>query len=271
MHYVILRDDDTNAFTPVACLERLYRPFLERGLPVNLAVVPDVRTDAAGLDGRLEQFLFFKNGCADLTKPIGDNEKLVHYLREQPGFHVVQHGYDHSFLEFDSANAGDIRDRLDQGTRLLTDAGFARPQTFVAPYDKFSAASLRESARQFRVISTGWFELERLPVFWWPKYALGKLAREPHWRIGQTLLLTHPGCLLSQQRPRASMLETVKQSVASRRLTVLVTHWWEYFPDGKPDEAFIGILHETAAWLADQPDVKVISFDDLASGGRALM
>jgi len=66
------------------------------------------------------------------------------------------------------------------------------------------------------------------------------------------------------------MLETVKQSVASRRLTVLVTHWWEYFPDGKPDEAFIGILHETAAWLADQPDVKVISFDDVASGGRAV-
>ncbi|HLZ53626.1 MAG TPA: DUF2334 domain-containing protein, partial [Verrucomicrobiae bacterium] len=111
MHYVILRDDDTNAFTPVACLERLYRPFLQRGLPVNLAVVPDVRTDAASFDGRLEQFLFFKNGCVELTKPIGDNEELVHYLREQPGFHVVQHGYDHSFLEFDSANAGDIRDR----------------------------------------------------------------------------------------------------------------------------------------------------------------
>ena len=35
MRYVILRDDDTNALTPVDCLERLYRPFLNRGLPVN--------------------------------------------------------------------------------------------------------------------------------------------------------------------------------------------------------------------------------------------
>ena len=46
MRYVIIRDDDTNASTPVECLERLYRPFLERGLPVNLAVIPDVSTDA---------------------------------------------------------------------------------------------------------------------------------------------------------------------------------------------------------------------------------
>ena len=42
MHYVIIRDDDTNAFTPVECLERLYRPFLNAGLPINLAVIPDV-------------------------------------------------------------------------------------------------------------------------------------------------------------------------------------------------------------------------------------
>ena len=45
MRTVIIRDDDTNALTPVDCLERLYRPFLVRGLPVNLATIPEVRTD----------------------------------------------------------------------------------------------------------------------------------------------------------------------------------------------------------------------------------
>ena len=35
MRYVILRDDDTNALTPVEWLERLYRPFLDRDLPVK--------------------------------------------------------------------------------------------------------------------------------------------------------------------------------------------------------------------------------------------
>src|ERR1041384_832138 len=45
MRYVILRDDDTNALTPVEYLERLYRPFLDNGFPVNLATIPNVRTD----------------------------------------------------------------------------------------------------------------------------------------------------------------------------------------------------------------------------------
>jgi len=59
------------------------------------------------------------------------------------------------------------------------------------------------------------------------------------------------------------MLDAIQQHVESRRLTVLVTHWWEYFRNNRPDEAFIGVLHKTAAWLANQPDLKVISFDDL--------
>jgi len=42
-----------------------------------------------------------------------------------------------------------------------------------------------------------------------------------------------------------------------------VTHWWEYFRHGQADEPFIEILHETAAYLASQKDIKVISFDDL--------
>ena len=57
MRYVILRDDDTSALTPVKCLERLYRPFLDRGLPVNLAVIPEVRTTVTCPDGRLEGYL----------------------------------------------------------------------------------------------------------------------------------------------------------------------------------------------------------------------
>ena len=267
MRYVILRDDDTNAFTPVECLERLYRPFLERGLPVNLAVIPDVRLDATRPDGLPEQFLFAKNGATELTMPVGDNRTLVNYLRNNPGFQVAQHGYDHSLFEFDSARADDVCDRLDQGTRLLMDAGFSRPQTFVAPYDKFSAVSLRETARRFRVISAGWFEWRRLPSSWRPRYALEKIFRRPHWRVGTTRLLSHPGCLLSRERPRATMLEEVKKSVARRQLTVLVTHWWEYFPDGKPDGAFIQILHATADWLAREPDVKVISFDEVVRAG----
>jgi len=190
MRYVILRDDDTNAFTPVECLERLYRPFLEHGLPVNLAVIPDVRADAIRADGLPEKFLFAKNGSAKSKVPIADNEKLVRYLHGNHGFHIVQHGCDHSLFEFDSEDAGNICDRLEQGARLLQEAGFQKPKTFVAPYDRFSGVSLHEAAKQFRVISSGWFELRRLPRPWWPRYALKKCLQQSHWYVGRTILLS---------------------------------------------------------------------------------
>src|SRR5437879_10738108 len=68
MRYVIIRDDDTNALTPVECLERLYRPFLDCGLPVNLAVIPDVSTEAKMSDGRPEGFLLFRDHALVLTE-----------------------------------------------------------------------------------------------------------------------------------------------------------------------------------------------------------
>ena len=266
MRYVILRDDDTNALTPIEYLERLYQPFLERGLPVNLAVIPKVRTDVLDGNGLPEGFLLARNGAVSETLPIGSNHELVGYLRGTPGYHIVQHGYDHTFNEFDRSERHHIRDRLDQGARCLMEAGFPNPPTFVAPYDKLSRASLSEAAKRFRVISTGWFELRRLPPAWWPLYALKKMRRRSHWRVGDTILLSHPGCLLSFHRPYSTMLEQIKETVASRRLTVLVTHWWEYFPQGKPDERFIGVLHETARYLANDPNITVITFDDVAAG-----
>jgi len=266
MRYVILRDDDTNALTPVECLERLYRPFLRHGQPVNLAVIPRVRTDVTRADGAPEGFLFAREKETPSLLPIATHGELVRYLHDNPGFHIVQHGYHHSLNEFDSDNADDMDHRLEQGTQVLAAAGFAKPTTFVAPYDKLSRTSLKAVARHFRVLSTGWFELRRVPALWWPQYALKKILKHPHWRIHNTMLLSHPGCLLSYTRPYAEMFDEIKRAVTSQQLTVLVTHWWEYFRDGNPDEDFIRVLHRTGEWLAAQRDVKVISFDDLATG-----
>ena len=270
MHYVILRDDDTNALTPVECLEQLYRRFLDRGLPVNLATIPQVRTDTLSTDGKLETYLFAKRAGPPLALPLASSGKLVRYLHENPGFHLLQHGCDHSLFEFDSHQRADIDSRLERGAGALAAAGFRGLRTFVAPYDRFTRASLGEVARRFGVISAGWFELRRLPFAWWPQYALKKMLKRSHWRIDRTILLTHPGCLLSYQRPYKTMLESVKKCVERHRLTVLVTHWWEYFRDDRLDTAMLGILHATGEWLASNSSVRVISFDDLTRGHVAL-
>jgi hypothetical protein len=270
MRYVIIRDDDTNALTPVACLERLYRPFLERGLPVNLATIPEVALGTTLPDGKPEGFLAYRNGTTSPTVSIGASTKLVSYLRENQGYEIVQHGLHHGYLELERVSGGAVGDRLEQGTKALMDAGFPQPKTFVAPYDKFSRSALQETARRFRVISTGWYERRRLPYTWWPRYTWKKIRSEPHWRIGQTLLLSHPGCLLSCFRPYEKMLGTIRQEINQRQLTVLVTHWWEYFRVQKADEAFIGVLHETAKYLASERNLKVIRFSELVDGTAPL-
>ena len=269
MRYVIIRDDDTNALTPVECLDTLYRPFLERRLPVCLATIANVRSDVFLPNGEPEGFLVANKGVTPGTYPIGDNQKLVKYLRQNTGYHIVQHGYHHEFVgglcEFDHSNRADIARRLDKATKMLMEAGFPKPETFVAPYDRMTRVSYGEIAKRFRVISTGWFELGRMPLDWLPSFFLRKIRKRQHWKIGQTLLLTHPGCHLSYHRPYATMLSEIEKSVKSRTLTVLVTHWWEFFRKGEPDLEFIKTLHQTADFLANDPEIKVIRFSDLLS------
>jgi len=266
MRYVIIRDDDTNAFTPVEWLDRLYRPMLERRLPVNLAAIPEVSTGARMSDDRPEGFLIARNGAKAERMPLGTNRELVQYLRANSCYRIIQHGCHHDYLEFDSSVEAAVVQRLEQGRQRLLEAGFPEPQTFVAPYDKFSRVSLRAVSKRFRVISTGWFELRRVPYSWWPEYLVKKLHGQPHWRVGRTLLLSHPGCLLSYQRTFSRALQGIVHHVERNQLTVLVTHWWEYFRTGKPDEPFIDFLHETLRHLANRNDLKIISFEDLASG-----
>jgi len=62
------------------------------------------------------------------------------------------------------------------------------------------------------------------------------------------------------------MPETIRREIKQRQLTILVTHWWEYFREQKADEAFIGVLHEMADYLATEQDIRVIRFSELLDG-----
>ena len=267
MRYVILRDDDTNALTPVDCLEKLYRPFLERGLPVNLATIPEVREDARDPKGAREGFVPLQRNCAVEMVPLADNPRLVDYLHTNAGYHVVQHGCHHDYFEFNNPDRAEAIRRLDRGAQRLREAGFEDVPAFVAPHDKFSPAAYEETAKRFPVISSGWFEWRRMPAAWRLKYLAKKITGRPLWRAGGTQLLSHPGCLLSYVHPYESILPAIQRAIVRQEVTVLVTHWWEYFRDGKTDEAFIRVLHQTAGYLASRSDICVTTFDALAKPG----
>ena len=108
--------------------------------------------------------------------------------------------------------------------------------------------------------------MRRLPVSWRPRLFWKKLSGRPHWRVGATHLLSHPGCLLSHQRPLETILPAIKHAVQQQKITVLVTHWWEYFNDRTPNEAFIRVLHQTAEYLASDPTVVVLPFRAVTEG-----
>lgn len=274
MRYVVIRDDDTCALTPIECLETLYRPFLERGLPVNLATIPDVRSDVfypkGPMVGQPEGFLVAAKGVKPGTYAIGSNERLVDYLRSNGGFKIVHHAYHHEFVngrpEFDNPDGADVARRVEAGTRYLRDAGFPRPTTFVAPYDMITRAAYVELAKRFKLISTGWFQLSRTPLQWWPQFLKRKLLRKKHWEVSGVKLLSHPGCLLSYHRAPETILPAIRRAISTRKLTVLVTHWWEFFRGGEPDQKFIRVLHDTARYLAGNEEIKVVSFEDVALG-----
>ena len=270
MRYVILRDDDTNALTPPELLERLYRPFLARGWPVNLAVIPEVATDTRMANGEREGYLLNQRSQPEGRVAIGDSPDLVRYLLENPGYQVLQHGCHHDPCEFNRHSRSDLASRLERGTSLLLQAGFPQPDTFVPPYDSISRAGLREVSSRFGVVSTGWFEWRRIPFAWWPRYALKKMRGAAHWKAGGTLLLSHPGCLLSCMRPAQSIFDAIIANLNSRQLTVLVTHWWEYFCNGRTNDTLIGILHRTADYIEHQSGIRVTSFAAVASGNIPL-
>jgi hypothetical protein len=237
---------------------------------VGLAVIPNVRTDITYGGGIPEGFLVARTGRPADCLPLASNPRLVDYLAKNTGYHIVQHGCTHEFVdgncEFEQNSRVEIARRVEEGREHFARAGLPAPETFVAPYDRFTRRSLLETARRFRLISTGWFELGRLPRRWWAGYVLKRLLRRAHWRASGTILLTHPGCHLSYQRPRDRILHEIRESIGRRRLTVLVTHWWEFFRGNKPDEALIEVLHETADFLGRSPDIRVVTFGAVIQG-----
>jgi hypothetical protein len=273
MRYVILRDDDVSGLTPPWYLERLHRPWLDARLPVNLAVIPKIYSDLTMPGGALEGFLVAKPVNAPKAVAIGSNGSLTDYLKANPGYHLALHGYHHSESEFDHESGvtpyyhwRDVAYRLDHGEELFKQAGLPAPVAFVPPYGRFSRVGLWEFARRYRVVSATEFTLQAVPWRWAGHFAWRNWRGRPHWRGGNTCFLTHGESPLRNGAARVSLVDAVQPILAQQLLTVLPMCWWEFFPKNQPDERRIADYHALAEWLAQQRDLKVVSFADVAAG-----
>jgi len=273
VRYVLIRDDDVNALTPPEHLERLHRPFLDRGLPVNLAVIPKVYSDLSLPGGAPAGFLVAKRGNPPKALTLATNATLVQYLRANPGYHLAMHGYHHSEREFGPdggltprGHRRDIAYRLERGMKLFHEMGLPAPVAFVPPDNALCRVSLVELARQFRVISSDQFVYADVPWNWSLGYGWRALFSAPHWRAGRTRFLTHPPSPVWGLADGASMVSAVEALVARQRLTVLPLQWWEFYPGNEPNPGAIAAYHALAEWPAQRSDVKAVTFLDVAEG-----
>jgi len=269
-HFVIIRDDDVSALTPVEYLDILYRPFIERKIPVNLAVIPFVNTHAKTSHGHKEEFLLAQDHFAGRkilprNIAIGTNRELVNYLLDNKNYYIAQHGYQHDYSEFSMENCDEITRRLDTGMNLLVEAGFDRPTTFVAPHDIMSCTAISEVAKRYPIISKYQYKIGQIPYAWWPSYIWWtKIIRSPHWKHNETFFLSRPlKTYLSSRFPIEDMFDSIVASIQSRTLTVLHTHWWAFFKHPHTSADFIAVLHRVADYLAQTSNVRAVFFKDL--------
>lgn len=263
MHYVLLRDDDANAFTDPGLLKWLYAPFVERRQLVHLAVIPEVDPTIVGPDGEREGFI---PRTATGTSPaaISQNLTLCRLIADCPSFAVLQHGLSHAYVdghyEFDRDDGRDLHARVERGRRLLEEAKLGAIEGFVAPQDKMSRTAAKVLHAHFDFVSTGWFSVARLPKRMRAHYLLqNKALGQAHWGYLGTAFLSHPGCILSYTRESASILPELQRQILSRDLTVVVSHHWEYVRGGKRNRPMVEALHGLSAWLQERDDVQVVT------------
>ncbi|MGF1464947.1 MAG: DUF2334 domain-containing protein [Sandaracinaceae bacterium] len=259
MKYVTLRDDDANATTEAACVEHLYGDLLGRGVPMALALIPEVRTDTRTAEGDLELYLRGARAGEPGTIPIADNAALVELAAR---FEVLQHGLTHERTDdhYELETTEPVGDRLDRGRRLLEEAGLFA-QAFAAPQDAYRRPSFRAVQARYDTIVCGFYGWRWFDPWHWA--AVRQAPRRPR-RIGQATLLTHRG------EPDLRDPDAVVASLPEDEPTGLVVHHWSFFDEaGRPDAARVAALRLLLARLVEGDDVRVISHREAAQRVRA--
>lgn len=274
---ILVRDDDISAFTQPEILQRVHEPLLKRNLPLNLAVIPQVRTDIRG--GALERIYFSQEGLEfepfipPLKRGLGEsyglkyNLALCTFLRQAPNIEVLQHGFAHTWeggnAEFLHKNKNLLQQWLNKGKALITEALEKEIQFFVPPWDVIS----QEAAGFIRKSHLG-ISLKEPPRFFLP---LWRRFNIKHSRIssrflwsGRLLLLGHPGYIISRFNSAEYMYAKIKELLNKEDIIVLVVHHWEFFFDwAEEDSKFLLCWHKILEELISNPDIEFLTFTQL--------
>lgn len=233
MSLFLVRDDDANATTNPALLERTYAPLFDEGMPVCFATIPRVALDTRDPDGLREGFLDPSSPDCSETRVLERETPLAAWLRaHQPYADVLVHGLTHARVsdgtELGALGATEARDRIDRARRIATDALGRTPLGFVAPWDALSRQALVAATNAFDLVSTGFVDRRRLPPSDWVAHARERFTRSGALRVGHGWVLRHAGCRIGPRTDPADVPAIVARLCERARIAVIVLHHWQF-------------------------------------------
>jgi Uncharacterized protein conserved in bacteria (DUF2334) len=235
----LLRDDDPNATTDPARLERTYAPLFDAGCAINFSVIPEVALDTRAPDGVRERFV--DEGAPDThqTVTLTHEHEMARWLRTHDGsVDVFQHGLTHERVrgdtEFGALTDDEAAARMDRGHAVLSSALGRPPSGFVAPWDALSRGSITAALQRFPVVSTGWVDRHKLPLRAWPAHVAERLRRSEKVVTGGRVILRHRGGPIGASLPPIAVSRTLDRLAHDAEITVVVLHHWMFWERTEP-------------------------------------
>lgn len=239
MTQFVLRDDDANATTPAARLERAYAPLLDAGFTLDLSVIPDVALDTLAPDGARERFLCDAPSHGRRTARLEPRHEIAQWIRRHPTQLVpLVHGLTHSRVregtEFGALSAVEAGDRMDRGRAILESALGTRVEGFVAPWDAMSRGAITAAVSRFRVLSTSWLDRTKLAPKHWPAHYAERLRRRETLELDRCRVLRHRGGLIGPSLDPSLVSATLDRLSSGADVCVVVLHHWMFWEDEAP-------------------------------------
>ncbi len=239
MTLYLIRDDDSNATTDPTRLERGYLPLLDAGLPINLAVVPEVRLDTLAPGGQREEFLSPSRPVSSARATLERETPLAEWLRAHRGqVGVMMHGLSHERrrggTEFGALSRSEAVRVMVRGLDVLERALGVCPRGFVAPWDAFSRESLHAATSEFDLVSTGYVDRVRLAPGYWASHVVERISRAGVVAAGRGWVVRHPGCVFTADTRPADVGGILSRISADALICVIVLHHWMFWAEETP-------------------------------------
>ncbi len=272
MKYILIRDDDVNYFTKIDDLNRVYGFIFERNIPINFAIIPNIDASAKTISNNYpknsyEPFIPKEFQGKENQFPIDENHKLVEFLKSLKNAEFLLHGFTHKSevgrFEFEIEDENTIEEKLNKGSNIFEHSFEKKPETFVAPQDKFSQKSFFAIQKRFEIFSLGWIDKTRIPKSFLIKYYLMKLRNNNYIFKDNLLVLQHPGCQFSRFKDINKSSLILDKYINSHKITVIVVHNWEFFSGKNLNQELYTAFKNRILSLWRNENFKFINFSEL--------